>query len=168
MLWNSSPPRRTQPSPSPRRNWRNYVNSIKIQLTDLLRVLDLEPGVPPPRESDVPKIPHHQTAPPSPSTTSTPPNRSSSPLRRTQPSPYTLCNRRNYENNIKSQLTDSLRILGLEPGFPGREINVRYRFLARQLHPDKHDPEITGMTSEEAVEQFKRVNNAQQFIRDSM
>ena len=73
-----------------------------------------------------------------------------------------------YANSIESQLTDSLRVLGLEPGVTGREINVRYRFLARKFHTDKHDPEITGMTSEEDVEQFKRVNNAQQFIRDSM
>ena len=76
--------------------------------------------------------------------------------------------RRNYANSIEIQLTDSLRVLGLEPGVTIREINVRYIFLARRLHPDKHDPEITGMTSEESVEQFKRVNNAQQFIHDSM
>ena len=101
-----------------------------------------------------------------PVTPPTPPSRSSSPPRQTQPSPSPRRNRRNYENNIESQLTDSLRILGLESGVTGREINVRYIFLARRLHPDKHDPEITGMTSEEAVEQFKRVNNAQQFIRD--
>ena len=69
---------------------------------------------------------------------------------------------------MKSQLTDSLRVLELEPGVTRREVNVRYIFLARRLHPDKHDPEITDMTSEEAVELFKRVNNAQQFIRDSM
>ena len=68
-------------------------------------------------------------------------------------------------NSIESQLTDSLRVLELDPGVTRREINVRYRFLARRLHQDKHDPEITGMTSEEAVELFKRVNNAQQFIR---
>ena len=41
-------------------------------------------------------------------------------------------------------------------------------FLARILHPDKHDPEVTGMTSEEAVELFKLVNNAQQFLRDTI
>ena len=88
--------------------------------------------------------------------------------RRTQPSPSPRCNWRNYENSIESQLTDSLIVLGLEPGVTGREINVQYRFLARRLHPEKHGREITGMKSEEAVEQFKRVNNAQQFIRNSM
>ena len=40
------------------------------------------------------------------------------------------------------------------------------RSLARQLHPDKHDPEETGMTSEEAVELFKLVNNAQEHLRE--
>ena len=47
-------------------------------------------------------------------------------------------------------------------------IFVRYRFLARRLHPDKHDTEATGMTSEEAVEMFKLVNNAQQYLRENI
>ena len=79
------------------------------------------------------------------------------------PPPSPRRNQKNYENNIESQITDSLRILGLESGVTGMEKNIRYRFLARRLHPDKNDPEKTGMTSEEAVEQFKRVNNAQEF-----
>ena len=58
--------------------------------------------------------------------------------------------------------------MGLEPGATVREVNVRYRFLARRFHPDKHDPEVTGMTSEESVELFKLVNNAQQFLRDTI
>ena len=33
-----------------------------------------------------------------------------------------------------------------------REVKIRYRTLARRLHPDKHDPNVTGLTSEEAVE----------------
>ena len=71
-------------------------------------------------------------------------------------------------NSFGSQLNDSLQVLYLESGVTRREVNVRYRFLARRLHPNKHDPEVTGMTSEEAVELFKRVNNAQQIIRESM
>ena len=77
-------------------------------------------------------------------------------------------NRGNYANSLGSQLTDSLRVLDLEPGVTRRAVNIRYRFLACRLHPNKHDPEVTGMTSEEAVELFKRVNNAQQIIRESM
>ena len=92
----------------------------------------------------------------------------SSPLRRTQPSPFPRCNQGNYVNRLGSQLTDSLRVLYLELGVTRQEVNVRNRFLARRLHYDKHDPDVTGMTSEEAVELFKRVNNAQQIIRDSM
>ena len=58
--------------------------------------------------------------------------------------------------------------MGLDFGVTVREVNIRYRYLARKLHPDKHDPEISGMTSEEAVELFKLVNNAQQFLRENI
>ena len=84
------------------------------------------------------------------------------------PPPPPRRNRGNYANRIESQLTDSLQVLDLEPGVTRREVNIRYRFLDRQLHPDEHYTEVTGMTSEEAVELFKRVNNAHQFISDSM
>ena len=53
---------------------------------------------------------------------------------------------------------------GLEVGATVREVKIRYRTLARRLHPDKNDPSVTGLTSEEAVELFKIVNNAQQFL----
>ena len=46
-----------------------------------------------------------------------------------------------------------------------REVNVQYWFFARRLHTNKHDTEATGMTSEEEVEMFKLVNNAQQYLR---
>ena len=49
-----------------------------------------------------------------------------------------------------------------------RKVNVRYRFLAHRLHPEKHDTEATGMKSEEAVEMFKLVNNAQQYPRENI
>ena len=51
-------------------------------------------------------------------------------------------------------------------GVTMREVNVRYRFLAQRLHPDKQDTEVTEMTSEEAVETFKLMNNAQQYLRE--
>ena len=63
-------------------------------------------------------------------------------------------------------MQDSLGVLGLEMGVTVREVNVRYRFLARRLHPDRHDTEVTGMTSEEAVETFNLVNNAEQYLRE--
>ena len=56
----------------------------------------------------------------------------------------------------------SLGVLGLEMGVTVREVNVQYLFLAWRLHSDKHDTEVTGMTSEEAVELFKLVNSTQQ------
>ena len=43
---------------------------------------------------------------------------------------------------------------------------MRYRLLARQLHPDKHDTEGTLMTAAEAVELFKIVNNAQNHLAE--
>ena len=59
---------------------------------------------------------------------------------------------------------DSLGVLRLEMGVTVREVNVRYRFLARIIHPEKHDTEVTGVTSEEAVELFNLVKNAQQYL----
>ena len=53
-------------------------------------------------------------------------------------------------------------------GVTVREVNVRYRFLALRLHPDKHNTEATGMTPEEAVEIFKLVNNAEQYLRENI
>ena len=47
-------------------------------------------------------------------------------------------------------------------GITVQEVNVQYLFLAQILQPDKHDTEVTGMMSEEAVDIFKLVNNAQQ------
>ena len=68
------------------------------------------------------------------------------------------------ENGVGRNLRKSLSVMVLEPGATVREVNVRYWFLDHQLHPDKHDPEETGITSEEAVEIFRLVNNAQQFL----
>ena len=47
-----------------------------------------------------------------------------------------------------------------------REVKVRDIFLARQLHPDKHDTEVMGMTVAEAVELFKLANNAQEHLSE--
>ena len=63
---------------------------------------------------------------------------------------------------------NSLGVIGLEIGVTVRGVNVQYRFLARRLHPDKHDTEATGMTSEEALEMFKLVNNKQQYLRENI
>ena len=65
------------------------------------------------------------------------------------------------EIGIGYNLYDSLGVFGLEMGATVREAKIRYRTLARRLHPYKHDPNVTGLTSEESVELFKLVNNAQ-------
>ena len=65
---------------------------------------------------------------------------------------------------ILSNMVDSLGVLGLEMGSTVREVYVQYRFLAQILHPNKHDTDVTGMKSEEAVDIFKLVINAQQYL----
>ena len=59
-----------------------------------------------------------------------------------------------------------LEVMGLEEGVTVWEVKVRYRFLARQLHPDKHDTEVTGMTAAEAVELFTLVKNVQEHLSE--
>ena len=56
-------------------------------------------------------------------------------------------------------MKDLLKAMGIGPGVTVREENVQYRFLARQLHPDKHGSDVAGMKSEEVFEIFKLVNN---------
>ena len=62
-------------------------------------------------------------------------------------------------------MRDLLGVMVLEAGVTVREVKARYRLLARQLHLDKNDPEVMGITSEEAVELFKLVNNAHEHLR---
>ena len=65
-------------------------------------------------------------------------------------------------------MRDSLGVLRLEMGVTVREVNVRYRFLAQIRHTNKHDTEVTVITSEEAVELFKLLSNAQQYLRTTI
>ena len=53
-----------------------------------------------------------------------------------------------------------LKILGLGLGASEMEIKIHYRQLARKYHPDKNDHTATGLTTEEASEFFKLLNNA--------
>ena len=48
------------------------------------------------------------------------------------------------------------------------KVNVQYRLLTHILHPNKHDTDAIGMTSDEAVEMFKLGNNAQQYLRENI
>ena len=84
-------------------------------------------------------------SPPSPPPPMTPPNRS-----RSNNFPHSLPRNRNInydERGVGINIRDSLGVMELEAGVTAREVQVRYRFLARQLHPEKHETEETGMTS---------------------
>ena len=48
------------------------------------------------------------------------------------------------------------------------EVKVQYTSLARKYHPVKHDPHVTGLTSGEAGEFFKLINNAHELLRNTM
>ena len=81
---------------------------------------------PPPPPSPLVRSPPRNYIPPS------PPPRSSS----------------NYNERGEGINTwDSLGVLGLDMGVTVRKVNVRYRFLERIIHPDKHNTEATVMTS---------------------
>jgi curved DNA-binding protein CbpA len=59
----------------------------------------------------------------------------------------------------------SLTILGLGLGASDMEIKVHYRQLARKYHPDKNDIALTGLTTPEASEFFKLLNNANEYLK---
>jgi len=60
----------------------------------------------------------------------------------------------------------SLTILGLGLGASEMEIKVHYRQLARKYHPDKNDTAVTGLTTSEASDFFKLLNNANEYLKD--
>ena len=60
----------------------------------------------------------------------------------------------------------SLTILGLRLGASEMEIKVHYRQLARKYHPDKNDTAVTGLTTSEASDFFKLLNNANEYLKD--
>ena len=59
----------------------------------------------------------------------------------------------------------SLTILGLGLGASEMEIKVHYRQLARKYHPDKNNTTLTGLTTTEASDFFKLLNNAHEYLR---
>ena len=46
------------------------------------------------------------------------------------------------------------------------EIKVHYRQLARKYHPDKNNPTMTGLTTAEASDFFKLLNNANEYLTE--
>ena len=70
--------------------------------------------------------------------------------------------------NVGRVMYDSFKVLGLSLGASETEVKVAYRNLSRKYHPDKHNPEETGLTTEEAVRMFQHINNANAYLRDRL
>ena len=62
---------------------------------------------------------------------------------------------------------DSLGILNLSEDVTEREVKMNNREIARIYHPDKHRPDSTGMSPNQAEEYFKLVNNVYEFLRSN-
>ena len=69
---------------------------------------------------------------------------------------------------IGHSLGPSLRILDLGLGASEMEVKLKYRQLSRIYHPDKNNPATTGLTTEEASEFFKLLNNANAYLREQL
>ena len=67
---------------------------------------------------------------------------------------------------VGRSMSHSLKILGLGLGASEMEIKVHYRQLARKYHPDKNDPTATGLTTTEASDFFKLLNNANEYLKE--
>ena len=66
---------------------------------------------------------------------------------------------------VGRSLGASLQILDLGLGASEIEAKVKYRQLARIYHPDKNNQATTGLTTEEASEFSKLLNNANESSR---
>ena len=74
-------------------------------------------------------------------------------------------NRQWNPEGVGRNLFDSFGVLGL--GFDATEMDVKtaFRMLARCYHPDKNDPEITGMNRDQATAHFQLLNTANSYLR---
>jgi hypothetical protein len=96
---------------------------------------------------------------------------------REPPSPRTRRNRRSFNNDdnreynpdqVGNTMFDSLKILGLGYAATYAEVKAKYRAMARMYHPDQHNPERTGLTHSQAVQLFKLINNAHEYLRSKL
>ena len=67
---------------------------------------------------------------------------------------------------VGRSMSHSLQILGLGFGASEMEIKVHYRQLACKYHPGKNDPTVTGLTTVEASDFFKLLNNANEYLKE--
>ena len=67
---------------------------------------------------------------------------------------------------VGQSMSHLLEILGLGLGASETEIKVHYRQLPRMYHPDKHDPAATRLTTAEASDFFKLLNNANEYLKE--
>ena len=63
---------------------------------------------------------------------------------------------------------DSLKVFNLGYGATIMEVKAEYRSLARIYHPDKHQPEQTGMSNEDAMKILQLINNAHTYLRSKL
>ena len=69
---------------------------------------------------------------------------------------------------VGCSLGPSLRILDLGLGASGIEVKHKYQQLSQIYHPDKNNPATTGLTTEEASELFKLLNNANEYLKEQI
>jgi curved DNA-binding protein CbpA len=67
---------------------------------------------------------------------------------------------------VGRSLGPSLRILDLGLGASEIEVKLKYRQLSQIYHPDKNNPATTRLTTEEASEFFKLLNNANEYLKE--
>jgi hypothetical protein len=111
------------------------------------------PQSPPPRPRRPPPPPHHP--PPTGNTTDD-----------DVYDPKRWLNDPSFCSMVGRSMSHSLKILGLGLGASEMEIKVHYRQLARKYHPDKNDTASTGLTTAEASDFFKLLNNANEYLKE--
>ena len=146
------------------RYWKYLINGIGNTATS--------PPVPPPSQNT--KIAQPPSSPSTPRPIQTPPT-SPPPRQSTRPSPKlsprevptpSISRTPRYDTGrVVKTGRDSLGVLLITGRSTEREIKTQYRILARIYHPDKHGPESTGMTSNQAEEHFNNINNAYDYFR---